>query len=197
MSLPSEIEGRWTAGVVLKRDLLSTVERGRFRTAAGEIDAVLRRIDEVPWWTFGVARHLFARERKALAIAGELGIAPPLLFSGRRALVRGWIDGLPLHIAKPRDDRGYLPLRQGRAAQAAPRRHLPQRSRQGAELAARTRRPRLSHRLPACRLLPAPDAAVPHRGLRRSAAPAQAQAALCVRRPHRRRAPRAREQEPA
>ena len=114
MSLPSEIEGRWTAGVVLKRDLLSTVERGRFRTAAGEIDAVLRRIDEVPWWTFGVARHLFARERKALAIAGELGIAPPLLFSGRRALVRGWIDGLPLHIAKPRDDRGFF-----RSAKAA------------------------------------------------------------------------------
>src|SRR6266566_1671429 len=114
MSLPREIEGRWTNGVVLKRDLFSTVERGRFGTRAGEVEAVLRRIDEVPWWSFGLARHLFGRERRALAIAGELGIAPPLLFAGRNALIRGWIDGLPLHIAKPqnwlrgRDGRAYL-----------------------------------------------------------------------------------------
>ena len=45
MTLPKEIEGRWTSGVVLKRDLLSTVERGRFSTPAGEVDAVLRRLD--------------------------------------------------------------------------------------------------------------------------------------------------------
>src|SRR5215475_8623158 len=108
MGLPREIEGRWTSGVVLKRDLLSTVERGRFGTRAGDVEAVLRRIDEVPWWSFGLARHLFARERRALAIAGELGIAPPLLFAGRDALIRGWIDGLPLHIAKPRGERSFF-----------------------------------------------------------------------------------------
>ena len=101
MSLPRDIESRWTAGVVLKRDPLSTVERGRFASGSGDVEAVLRRIDEVPWWSFGLARHLFARERRALAIAGELGIAPPLLFAGRKALIRGWFDGLPLHIAKP------------------------------------------------------------------------------------------------
>src|SRR5262245_20621872 len=114
MSLPREIEGRWRSGVVLKRDLFSTVERGRFGTRAGEVEAVLRRIDEVPWWSFGLARHLFARERQALAIAGELGIAPPLLFAGRDALIRGWIDGLPLHIAKPRGEHGFF-----RSAKAA------------------------------------------------------------------------------
>ncbi len=108
MGLPREIEECWTSGVVLKRDLLSTVERGRFGTRAGDVEAVLRRIDEVPWWSFGVARHLFARERRALAIAGELGIAPPLLFAGRDALIRGWIDGLPLHIAKPRGERSFF-----------------------------------------------------------------------------------------
>jgi hypothetical protein len=64
--------------------------------------------------------------------------------------VRGWIDGLPLHIAKPHGERRLLPLGQGELAQAPSRGHLPQRSRQGAELAARTRRARLSHRLPAC-----------------------------------------------
>ena len=101
MTLPKEIESRWTNGVVLKRDLLSTVERGRFGTPAGEVDAVLRRIDEVPWWSFAIARHLFGRERRALTAADKLGVAPPLLFATRLALVRGWIDGLPLHIAKP------------------------------------------------------------------------------------------------
>src|SRR5712692_11487280 len=114
MAAPNEVEGRWTNGVVLKRDLLSSVERGRFATPAGEVEAVLRRIDEVPWWSFALARHLFARERRALAVAGGLGIAPPLLFGGRRALIRGWIDGLPLHIAKPHGERGFF-----RSAKAA------------------------------------------------------------------------------
>src|SRR6266852_3726982 len=108
MAAPSEVEGRWTNGVMLKRDLLSTVERGRFVTPAGEVAAVLRRIDDVPWWSFALARYLFARERNALAVAWELGIAPRLLFGGRRALIRSWIDGLPLHLAKPHGDCSYF-----------------------------------------------------------------------------------------
>ena len=113
-AIRTELAGRWSPGVVLKRDLLSTVERGHYVTADGDVDAVLRRIDEVPWWSLGLARLLFARERRALAIAGELGVAPALLFAGRNALVRGWIDGLPLHLAKPHGDRAYF-----RSAKAA------------------------------------------------------------------------------
>jgi hypothetical protein len=112
--VPLELAGRWIPGVVLKRDLLSTVQRGRLATGGGELDAVLRRLDEVPWWTLGIARLLFARERRALAVAGELRIAPPLLFAGRETLVRGWIEGVPLHIAKPHGDQGYF-----RSAKAA------------------------------------------------------------------------------
>ena len=63
--VPSEVEGRWTSGVVLKRDVFSTVERGRFAMPSGEVEAVLRRLDEVPWWSFPLARHLFERERRA------------------------------------------------------------------------------------------------------------------------------------
>ena len=109
---PDEIAQSWTQGVVLKRDLLSTVERGRFGASPG--NAVMRRIDQVPWWSFALARHLFAREQRALAIAGKLGIAPTLLYSGRRVLVRSWIEGLPLHLAKPHGDRAYF-----RSAKAA------------------------------------------------------------------------------
>jgi predicted Ser/Thr protein kinase len=112
MSLPKDdaaiLSARWTEGVLLKRDVFSTVERGRFRTANGEVEAVLRRLDQVPWWSFVVARHLFARERRALALARDLHVGPELLWAGRRALVRGFIDGVALHLAKPTGDLAYF-----------------------------------------------------------------------------------------
>lgn len=59
MSLPKTdsalLSARWSEGVLLKRDVFSTVERGRFKSDAGEVDAVLRRLDEVPWWSFLLA----------------------------------------------------------------------------------------------------------------------------------------------
>src|SRR5882672_946278 len=83
MNVSGELAGRWRTSVVLKRDLFSTVERGRFLAAGGEVDAVLRCIDEVPWWTWAIARHFLWRERTALAAAGGLGVTAPLLFAGR------------------------------------------------------------------------------------------------------------------
>jgi hypothetical protein len=111
---PGELGGRWRPGTVLKRDVFSTIERGRFRSGDEETDAVLRRLDEVPWWSRPLAYELFRRERRALGIARPLGVTPPLLFAGRTCLVRGWIDGVPLHIAKPYGDTGYF-----RSAKAA------------------------------------------------------------------------------
>ena len=93
---------------MLKRDVFSTVERGKFSTGGEEVEAVLRRLDQVPWWSKPLALVLFRRERRALAAASGLGIAPPLLFAGRRVLVRGWIDGVALHIAKPFGDAAYF-----------------------------------------------------------------------------------------
>jgi hypothetical protein len=110
----TELGTRWHSGTVLKRDVFSTIERGRYDTDNGEVDAVLRRLDEVPWWSRPLAYELFRRERKALARAKSLGVAPPLLFAGRHVLVRGWIDAVPLHIAKPHGDAGYF-----RSAKAA------------------------------------------------------------------------------
>lgn len=107
-TIPPELEGRWRSAVVLKQDVFSTVERGFFRVGDSEREAVLRRIDTAPWWSFGIARHFLRREARALALASKLGIAPDLLYEGRRTLVRSWIDGLPLHIAKPAGDSGYF-----------------------------------------------------------------------------------------
>src|SRR5882724_8613280 len=112
MSLPRDdaavLSAQWIEGVLLKRDVFSTVERGRFRTQDGEVDAVLRRLDSVPWWSFIPARHLFARERHALALARDLHVGPELLWAGRQALVRGFIDGVALHLAKPTGDVAYF-----------------------------------------------------------------------------------------
>jgi hypothetical protein len=112
MSLPKDdaaaLAGRWTEGVLLKRDVFSTVERGRFRDDSGEVDAVLRRLDQVPWWSYLLARHLFARERRALTLARNLNVGPELLWAGRRVLVRGFINGVALHLAKPVGDIAYF-----------------------------------------------------------------------------------------
>ena len=112
MSLPKDdaavLAARWSEGVLLKRDVFSTVERGRFRDGDSEVDAVLRRLDQVPWWSLILARHLFARERRALALARNLNVGPELLWAGRRALVRGFINGVALHLAKPVGDVGYF-----------------------------------------------------------------------------------------
>lgn len=113
-SIPPELAGRWRPQVVLKRDVFSTIERGTFVTPQGEVDAVLRRLDGVPWWAYPLARHLFRRERNALGRAGALGIAPRLLYAGRSLLVRSFIDGVALHIAKPEGDLAYF-----RSAKAA------------------------------------------------------------------------------
>src|SRR5204863_9273576 len=112
MGLPKNdaatLSARWTEGVLLKRDVFSTVERGRFRDDAGEVDAVLRRLDQVPLWSYPLARHLFAREHRALALARDLDVGPKLLWAGRSALVRGFIDGVALHLAKPCGDVAYF-----------------------------------------------------------------------------------------
>jgi predicted Ser/Thr protein kinase len=112
MSLPRDdaaiLSAQWTEGVLLKRDVFSSVERGRFRDTNGEVDAILRRIDQVPWWSYLPARHLFQRERHALAVVRDLNVAPPLLWAGRQALVRGFIDGVALHLVKPAGNVAYI-----------------------------------------------------------------------------------------
>ncbi len=112
MSVPNdaiaELSAHWIEGVLLKRDVFSTVERGRFCDGTSEVDAVLRRLDQVPWWSFPLAYHLFTRERKALERAKALKVGPELLWAGRRALVRSFIDGVALHLAKPHGDTAYF-----------------------------------------------------------------------------------------
>ena len=55
-------------------DVFSTVERGHFRTDGSEVEAVLRRLDQIPRWITPLALLLFSRERSTLVM---LGPSPP------------------------------------------------------------------------------------------------------------------------
>jgi hypothetical protein len=57
-NVPNELAGLWQPRMVLKRDAFSTIERGEFLGPAGPVDAVVRRIDGVPWWAWPIARLL-------------------------------------------------------------------------------------------------------------------------------------------
>ena len=102
---------------------------------------------------------------------------------GKRVLVRRWIDGVPLHIARPLGDRAYFRSARAALRKLHTRRLLPQRSRQGAELAARHRRARLSHRLSTFRAAQPARPVLPPRGLRGSApSTSSTSAATCPKR---------------
>lgn len=98
---------RWRPVAVLKSDHFSTVERGFWHGEEGDVEGVLRRFDTAPWWVRPIAYHFGRREARALARLN--GIAGPrLLASGNGFLVRAWIEGLPMHIAKPEGDIAYF-----------------------------------------------------------------------------------------
>ena len=110
----SELGALWRTDAVLKRDVFSTIERGWLRGPNGEVPAILRRVDQVPWWSRSIASHFLAREARALVLVGSTNVAPQVLHAGPTTLVRSWIDGVAMHLAKPTGDRAYF-----RSAKAA------------------------------------------------------------------------------
>ena len=65
---PRELEGRWCSTAILKRDIFSTIERGCFYIDNREVDAVLRRLDAVPWWSRPLAKELLRCETRRLRL---------------------------------------------------------------------------------------------------------------------------------
>lgn len=100
--------GRFEPDMVLKSDTFSTIERGTFIGADGTRRPAVRRLfGEVAWWVKPIANHFAWREAKALAAATGLKAGPELVDQGPGFLVRSWIDGLPLHLAKPSDPKWF------------------------------------------------------------------------------------------
>ncbi|GLK71068.1 serine/threonine protein kinase [Ancylobacter dichloromethanicus] len=101
--------GVFELDTVLKRDTFSTIERGLWRDAAGNVfPAVRRNYAGVKWWVKPLARHFAAREARALIRAEGSGHTVPVYALEEGHLVRGFVDGIPLQIAKPRGDLAYF-----------------------------------------------------------------------------------------
>ena len=99
---------RFRPVAMLKSDHFSSVTRGFWRTGEREVEAVLRRFDEVPWWTRPFARFFAQNEIRALERLGDSGIGPVLLARGSGFIVRSWVDALPLHVAQPKNNIAFF-----------------------------------------------------------------------------------------
>jgi RIO-like serine/threonine protein kinase len=84
---------------VLKRDLFGTVSLVQSPEGA----LVRRETGSAPWWTRGVARWLARREAIALVAAADVPDVPRLLSWDGHTLVRSWLEGQPMHQARPTD----------------------------------------------------------------------------------------------
>jgi RIO-like serine/threonine protein kinase len=84
---------------------MQTLKADTFGTISRDGDRVIRDTRPAKTGAGWLARYLMRRERRALAHLGGFGIdgLPALLASDRHTLTRRWIDGAPMHLARPRD----------------------------------------------------------------------------------------------
>ena len=167
-----------------KRDLFGTVRRREFTRNSTTEDRAERDTGDAARGLGWLARRLAAREARALEALRDLPQLPRLVNWNGRQLPAQLAHGpaaAPRRAARPR----LLPRRVDPGAPDARGRRGPQRPRQGAELAGRAGRPPGAGGLPARDATAASRARVPHAGLRRPAPPAEAQAHVLPREPHR------------
>ncbi|MCS0504466.1 serine/threonine protein kinase [Ancylobacter mangrovi] len=101
--------GRFELESVLKRDVFSTIERGIWHDAEGATHpAVRRNYAGVAWWVKPLARHFARREARALRRAEGSGHTVPVYALEEGHLVRGFVDGVPLQIARPYGDVAFF-----------------------------------------------------------------------------------------
>jgi RIO-like serine/threonine protein kinase len=83
--------------ILLKADTFGTITRDGER--------VIRDTRGARTWARPLARYLMRREQRALSHLASFAIPgiPRLLAAGRGSLTRGWIDGQPMQVARPRD----------------------------------------------------------------------------------------------
>lgn len=94
--------------MLLKSDLFGTIERVEQRRGNETLLFVRRDTRAARWWLKWLARHLARREARALRVlAGSHGV-PALYEFERGVLLRGWIDGEPMHKARPRGEASYF-----------------------------------------------------------------------------------------
>jgi predicted Ser/Thr protein kinase len=83
--------------LLLKRDVFGQVTL----RAGDDGPAVVRETASARWWARPLARRLLAREGRALAVLYGLTGVPQLLDIERDGLRRSYIEGQPMHRARP------------------------------------------------------------------------------------------------
>jgi RIO-like serine/threonine protein kinase len=84
---------------ILKRDLFGEVTL----EYCGDEPLVVRNAAASRWWTRWIARYLLRREALALAALEGIDGVPALVRHDRDGLVRTYLDGEPLHVARPKN----------------------------------------------------------------------------------------------
>lgn len=90
---------------LLKADLFGRVERIHLSERDGGLaNSIVRRDTRCArWWTRWLARHLAARENRALLALADVAAVPRALSWQSGVLERSWQDGAPMQLAKPTD----------------------------------------------------------------------------------------------
>ncbi len=119
---PMKAMDTFVSEMLLKADCFGCVERGHSIGEGGEYPCVRRDLRAAPWWARPVARSLARREAKAFQAWGiyksqrqdnpdcqrlwEDSIGGLLAFN-RDQLVRTWVSGEPMQVARPNDPRYF------------------------------------------------------------------------------------------
>ncbi|HEX6638876.1 MAG TPA: hypothetical protein VF033_14550, partial [Steroidobacteraceae bacterium] len=84
---------------------LQLLKSDTFGTVSRDGDRVIRDTRTAQPWARPLARYLKRREQRALShlAACDIDGIPQLLASDHDSLARTWIDGSPLHLARPHD----------------------------------------------------------------------------------------------
>jgi len=88
---------------VLKQDLFGRVELIRLPAASGGGLATRRDTRRSRWWARPLARWLAAREARGLEAARNVPDVPRILIWESGVLLRTWLPGEPMQVARPRD----------------------------------------------------------------------------------------------
>ncbi|MEF2550546.1 serine/threonine protein kinase [Aurantimonas sp. A2-1-M11] len=92
---------------VLKRDVFGEISAGHMADAPETI-VTRRRVAGAAPWVRRFAWHLAGREIRALQKLAPVDGTPKLLGVDSNALYRSWIEGTPLHVARPKGNTAYF-----------------------------------------------------------------------------------------
>lgn len=103
-------EIRFVSTTVLKRDALSETFSGH-DAADPARKLVLRQLSGLPLWSRWLAWRLARREIRGLAAVQGIDGVPEIVRVDRDGILRGWSEGTPLNIARPKDAFWYSDAR--------------------------------------------------------------------------------------